>query len=499
MLGHDLAPRFSFGIFHRPGRPLAEVLATDPVAYRAIAEQNSITAYVSVAATIIVLWDWVIHLEDEVEHVWKQRSTASGKPLYLFVRYAGTAFQIFGGIVHLRGWNASFCTAFYFVDPIGTAVMLSVLDLLLGYRVLCLYRMKRSLVIFNVIFYLICLVLFAVTVGLGYHGFGGIDTPRGMTGCFCTIGSWLVFMSCVPGLLFEMWIFGLALYQVAAYSKATRRGLPGALRLLLKDSISWFFIIAVMIIWNAVSLVAAPTGSHTIAIAPFHTAMIVCGCRIIIRMRKGEAQGDDSLITTDDSGVAHTQNDDVSEWSHDLPDHQSFDDSRKKLGDCGAGEGNVIHRMAAATTSLRHEPSNQDQRFVIRAESRKRSSWSDEVAARRFVGIAQKLGLPPPLSSDFNALWHEPQSFSDLEEDFSMEESLRMQRLNVSRRIAVVPEPRQPHLIGPGSGVPPGHSDTSQERRFDAIELPDEDEAIVFSRPVNPYTPKGSPCTPQIT
>lgn len=122
--------------------------------------------------------------------------------------------------------------------------------------------MRRSLVILNVVFYLICLVLFAVIVGLGYRGFEGIDTPRGMTGCFCTIGSWLVFMSCVPGkcvdgtvnrtknvsltlllgLLFQIWIFGLALYRVAAYSKSTRRSLPEVLRLLLKDSISWFFM-----------------------------------------------------------------------------------------------------------------------------------------------------------------------------------------------------------------------------------------------------------------
>lgn len=53
MLGNDPAPRppfgISFGLFDRPGRPLAEVLATDPVAYRAIAEQNSITKYVAVS------------------------------------------------------------------------------------------------------------------------------------------------------------------------------------------------------------------------------------------------------------------------------------------------------------------------------------------------------------------------------------------------------------------------------------------------------------------
>ncbi|KAG8977637.1 hypothetical protein FRC05_000893 [Tulasnella sp. 425] len=377
---------------------------------------------------------------------------------------------------------------FYFVDPIGTAILLSVLDLLLGYRVLCLYRMRRSLVIFNVVFYLICLVLFAVIVGLGYRGFDGIDTPRGMTGCFCTIGSWLVFMSCVPGLLFQIWIFGLALYRVAAYSKSTRRSLPEVLRLLLKDSISWFFIIAVMIVWNAVSLVASPTGSHTIAIAPFHAAIIVCGCRIIIRMRKAAAEGDDSLVTTDDSGVAHTQNDDMSEWSYDLPDHESCDGGSKKLGNSSAGGGNVIHRIATAA-SLRTGSPFQDQRFNLRADRPNQSSSSGEVDARRFVGIAQKLGLPPPVSSDFNALWHEPRSFLDLEEDFPPAESLQMQRINVSRRISAVPEPRQPHPTRPSPRTPPEHSDVSREEQLSDMAVREDDEAIVFSRPVNPYTP----------
>ncbi|KAG8897235.1 hypothetical protein FRC01_011426, partial [Tulasnella sp. 417] len=138
-----------------------------------------------------------------------------------------------------------------------------------------------------------------------------------------------------------------------------------------------------MIIWNAVSLVAAPTGSRTIAIAPFHAAIIVCGCRIIIRMRKGAAQGGDFLTTTGDSAIAYTQNDDVSEWSHVLPDHQSFDGSRKKFGDYNAGESSVIHRMAPTTTSLHNERSNNHRRFDLHAEGRARPSLSDQVAVRR--------------------------------------------------------------------------------------------------------------------
>ncbi|KAG8993432.1 hypothetical protein FRB90_000696 [Tulasnella sp. 427] len=292
-------------------------------------------------------------------------------------------------------------------------------------------------------------------------------------------------MSCVPGLLFEMWLFGLAVYRVAAFSKATRRGLPDVLCLLLKDSISWFFIIAVMIVWNIFSLIAAPTGSHTIAIAPFHAAIIVCGCRLIIRMRKSAAEEGHYLEPTNNSGVAHTQNDDVSEWSHDLQD-VSFDDRRKKSEDNSARTSDSVKQIETTATAVHNKRPQQHRVIGSGADRSGRASSLDIVAARRFVGIAQKLGLPPALNSDFNALWQEPQSFLDMDDDSPPAEFVQMQRIDVSRRISVVPGPRQPYLMRSSLSRSPELPDMSRKGQSNSLALREEDEDIVFSRPTNP-------------
>ncbi|KAG9012265.1 hypothetical protein FRB94_006295 [Tulasnella sp. JGI-2019a] len=67
--------------------------------------QNLVLEYGTLSATVLLLWDWLTSLDDEVEFIWSLRSGISGRPLYLFLRYAGTAFEIYNAVAELGTQN----------------------------------------------------------------------------------------------------------------------------------------------------------------------------------------------------------------------------------------------------------------------------------------------------------------------------------------------------------------------------------------------------------
>lgn len=110
----------------------------------------------------------------------------------------------------------------------------------------------------------------------------------------------------------------------------------------------------------------------------FRSGIIVIGSRLILHMRKAAAkEGMDSTLTND-TGAVRTQNSPSDPTSVDL----TYDAS-------GIQTQRTLTAWAAPLRPFKSDSTGMTN-------------------ANRMIGIAQRIGLPPPLSADFYAMWCEP-------------------------------------------------------------------------------------------
>ncbi|KAG8987219.1 hypothetical protein FRB90_003530, partial [Tulasnella sp. 427] len=269
--------------------------------YLSVAENTDVTRFCTLAAVVALFWDWATNFDDEVEYIWKRDWRMAGKPLYLIIRYLGFCLQIFDLVQMLGSWSEK-VRHYYLLSWANTQqplVFLLVLcrilcphpnrnavDVILAYRTLCLYRLNRRLVMVNVTFFGLAVASTAAIVGYSFTQFSVVATPRFITGCWATMPP-TIYMTTVPPLIFELWLFSLVIYKLVRYTREVGKlSKQSILQLLVKDSMNWFFIIAAMILWNALDLSLAPEGLRGIALPLFRTLIVVGGCRLVIHMRQ---------------------------------------------------------------------------------------------------------------------------------------------------------------------------------------------------------------------
>ncbi|KAG9017662.1 hypothetical protein FRB90_000307, partial [Tulasnella sp. 427] len=195
--------------FESQDNSIVYIITKNPQRYLDVVEKNAVLQKVMLAAVLIAVWDWLNKLDDEA--------------------------------------------------------FLYAVDLLLAYRALCLYRMKRNLVIANIILFTVSLIAWIVIIVTAYGGFKAIPTPRFLSGCWSSLGAF-IFLSAIPGLLFELWLFILVGYRMLVYSKSVGWNRNEILDLIMKDAVSWFLVIQGLILLNAFSLSVMPMGMRTFAL-----------------------------------------------------------------------------------------------------------------------------------------------------------------------------------------------------------------------------------------
>ncbi|KAG9045248.1 hypothetical protein FS837_006756 [Tulasnella sp. UAMH 9824] len=264
----------------------------DATRYLSVAVNTDVTRFCTLAAVLTLFWDWVTHFDDEVEYIWKRDWRMAGKPLYLD-----------------PGARNCDCAVYYVLLPIGTPAFLFVVDVVLAYRTLCLYRLNRRLVMINISFFCLAVASTAAIVGYSFSKFGVVATPRFITGCWATMPP-TVYMTTVPLLVFELWLFSLVVFKLIRYTREVGRlSRESILQLLVKDSMSWFFIIAAMILWNGLNFALAPEGLRGIALPLFRTCIVIGGCRLVIHMRQQmykTARTYDTIATAIEFGTDRT-------------------------------------------------------------------------------------------------------------------------------------------------------------------------------------------------
>ncbi|KAG2126647.1 hypothetical protein BD769DRAFT_1776014 [Suillus cothurnatus] len=118
------------------------IVLSDPSLWPTI-NQNRAVGYWSIAASIVVVYDWVLTLGQEIELIWKQRWSLM-TVLYLVIRYIGILYPV----MSILGNDM-----YYAMNGINI-VIFAMLGVIMIFRLYAMYQGSRGILIFLVIIFL---------------------------------------------------------------------------------------------------------------------------------------------------------------------------------------------------------------------------------------------------------------------------------------------------------------------------------------------------------
>ncbi|KAJ7669123.1 hypothetical protein B0H17DRAFT_989749 [Mycena rosella] len=264
---------------------------------------NLIPLYVVLAGLTWLLHDYFITLEDEIQYIWPQRRSF-GKFMFFWIRYYSIALLLFDVIqIHVFArpgiTSNNLCVAMDTIIRVVGAVSLWSVEIIMQLRVFALYGCSRRIAAIN-------LALFAGSI-TGFMWILIFNHSRraavianvihlGLPGC-PSVHSGIEWAQWVPATIYEGILFGFALFktfQTIILCLRTDSALP-IHTLLLRDNIMYFFGISVLLVFNnlmVVSLTHIPWFSYGF---PFHAAVGIMTCRMMINLRRETVNDEISL------------------------------------------------------------------------------------------------------------------------------------------------------------------------------------------------------------
>lgn len=239
-----------------------------------IVEQIFDIRYNAVAAVSIVVYDYFLTLDLEIEHIWKSRWSI-GKVLFLINRYYTLTFDL---IFYINGQfnphlSDAFCLRWWRWGGGSGVFTFALAQMILQLRLYALYGKSKKLLIFMGGCFFIAIATSATLLGFAFvpvvvpsHVIPGVPfcTPIGDVHLFWTI--W------IPLLAMEAMLCGLAVYR--GISLYRLHGTTFRLvEFLVRDSVFYFIIIFVVYFTNTLVFVFAAeaiwecTAIFTVAIA----------------------------------------------------------------------------------------------------------------------------------------------------------------------------------------------------------------------------------------
>ncbi|KAG8874657.1 hypothetical protein FRB97_005753 [Tulasnella sp. 331] len=253
----------------------------------AYAPTSQLIRYSQLAAFTAMFYDWSLNLGDEINYVWKRRWTF-GTAVYGFTRYFAFCFQFFDIMSCLhKGLTQAYCTGYFWTLVSCSTFMLFIVQLTLQFRVHAMYHCDRRLLIFNSIFYVAVILGTAGFVIFAGPNVTAFPAPLPASGCWGIVPKYL-FACWLPGLLFDGWLCFLVVRKARMHTRdqdfMNRK--QNFLKLLVLDSVVWFGLMLILIVWNSINLASGINGINIVGLAFFHSGVNIGGSRLILNMRE---------------------------------------------------------------------------------------------------------------------------------------------------------------------------------------------------------------------
>ncbi|KZV90330.1 hypothetical protein EXIGLDRAFT_837862 [Exidia glandulosa HHB12029] len=189
-----------------------------------------ISKYIYGSALTILAWEWCLTVEQERQTFWRRRANLLPVLFYLN-RYATIAFTLFNVIsFHLpphlltdavrEGWLHISLSA-------QAAAQWFVSSAIVTYRVQALYQSNRVIKIGIVVAWALANVsVLVLTIVSLLPDKVVADLPFGLKACHSNVHLPLIFTPFLPGLVYDMLAFALAVWKLFSHASSTSRALP---------------------------------------------------------------------------------------------------------------------------------------------------------------------------------------------------------------------------------------------------------------------------------
>ncbi|KAG2087181.1 uncharacterized protein F5147DRAFT_67974 [Suillus discolor] len=140
-------------------------ISNDPSSWPII-KSNLLYSYWTVAAGVIVVYDWALTLGQEIELIWRQRWSLM-TVLYLVIRYIGLPYSVYVSSNYTIGL-ADRCSSIMYSAQNGTnMVVAAMLGVIMIARLHAMYQGSRKMLIFLVIIFLAVNIACGVIAAIG--------------------------------------------------------------------------------------------------------------------------------------------------------------------------------------------------------------------------------------------------------------------------------------------------------------------------------------------
>jgi len=249
---------------------------------------EQLSKFCAIGAYSWFLYDYLIMLPTEIQYVWIKPWGIS-KALFLWMRYFGAALlTVYMGILFTPSHSEQFCFHYFVWEGCGGSLMLFTVEVVLQLRIFAMYNRNKTLATVNLVFFALEIVAMLTIYNVGITFGTTLATPAGVTGCWGFTTNYL-FSIWFPGLAFECWLAGLAVWKAVDRS---RKGVMvngqkvDLLSLLIRDSVIYFFLIAAGLASNAIIWLASTSAVDAVVVPLAHASMIVGGSRLFLNLRE---------------------------------------------------------------------------------------------------------------------------------------------------------------------------------------------------------------------
>ncbi|VDB94076.1 unnamed protein product [Peniophora sp. CBMAI 1063] len=305
--------------------------ATDPAAAAEAALRQLMTAisqtrtenYVTLVSIVILVWDILLQMDDEVRYIWAARWSWP-KFMYLFARYYGAAFLGLhlavnvgtnytvevGTSVHrvlLALRPLEFCRVFFYFYSLGGAIVFStVINVILVLRIWALYHQAKNIL---VLLLLILTVEFAAELYISVRAgilasksayIPPLEMPMG--GCLADNPvPALTLLAWVPCLLAAGLFCGLTIYSGVQSSRAIARSsndqfdlravllgqvLPPLMTAFIEDGLIYFILITVALLLACLITLLLRGAIQALPMPPLIGVYSYSGSRLVLNLRR---------------------------------------------------------------------------------------------------------------------------------------------------------------------------------------------------------------------
>ncbi|KAG8987435.1 hypothetical protein FRB90_003348, partial [Tulasnella sp. 427] len=274
-------------------------------------------------------------------------------------------------IVMLGSWSPLFCKIYFFIlGGCGLALLFAV-EGTLQLRIFVMYHSSIKVLIFNGVFFVLemaCMISMFLADTIRFHA---MQTPPGLKGCYATSNEvkyskamWWICLAFETYL--SLFVIRVAVSHIRAYGAGSR-----ILYVLIRDSLVWFVLLALCLLWNAVAWTAAPVGLSVVGIPALHASATIGGCRMLLNLRAAYFE---SLQPRDINATAAT----LPVTDASIGQFRSFQLSSDKLGKRGAAVDQALRGDAGILPNGRYSTgmdswtgTNNDQ-VILRAPASSR-------------------------------------------------------------------------------------------------------------------------------